>query len=99
MPMPEQMGAMTDEDTMSAPTAESPPEEQSEDKEKPHIFASMKSLPPGVKPSKGMSMRAEVEDIDPETGDVELCLYKMDGGEQDKSKGYEAAFDEAMPPE
>ena len=97
MPMPEQMGAMGDEDTMSAPPAESP-SEPTEDTEQPHIFASMKSLPPGVKPVKGMSFRAEVEDIDPESGDTELCLYPLHEGEN-KSEGYEAAFDKAMPPE
>src|SRR5580765_6087367 len=94
MPMPEQMGAMApQEDSMA-----SEPTETHDESDRPKIFASKDALPPGFKPTKGASLRAEIEDLDPETGEAQLCLYEMDD-KQDSSGGYAEAFDKAMPPE
>src|SRR5438309_1431412 len=99
MAMPQMMGAMSDEDSMNAPGPGDQMEHEDTDKEQPHVFFSKQSLPPGVKAMKGMNLRAEVEDVDPETGDVEVCLYKMGDQHEEKQMGYAEAFDKAMPEE
>lgn len=49
-------------------------------------------------PKVGDSLKDfKIVDIDPETGEAEVrCDY---GGKEDGQRGYEAAFDKAMPPE
>ena len=63
--------------------------------EKSSVFLSKSAL--GGKQCKpGDTLTFKVQDIDPESGDVEAVL---EGYEHKSEEGYEAAFDEAMPEE
>lgn len=94
MPMP-QMG-MQDEDRMGM--AQKPPVDHgdSADDEPVSIFLTKAQLE-GRTVKPGDTLTLKVRDVDPESGEVEaVCSYDEN---EDGKKGYEAAFDEAMPEE
>ncbi len=91
------MGAMGDEDTMS-PQADAPKPQQDSD-EPVSIFLSKASLPADKKYKEGDKITLTVESIDPETGDLEACIYS-DGEDNHEQYGESpslANFDAAMP--
>ena len=72
-------------------------EEMAAPEEKSSVFLSRESL--GGKQCKpGDTLTLKVQDVDPETGEVEAVLegYAHEAGEK---PGYEADFDRAMPEE
>lgn len=72
-------------------------ESGSDNEEQASVFLSKSALG-GKKCKPGDTITLKVQDVDPESGDVEAVLsgYGESSGE---SKGYEADFDRAMPPE
>lgn len=91
------MGGMADEDTMQA---DQPMDDQQESDESTSIFIPKSALPEGKKYQKGDKIELTVEDVDPESGEVEACIYGQEANKTDRgSMGYEQAFDQAMPEE
>jgi len=82
--------AMMDEEM-----AETPATMPMEEEEKSSIFLPKSSL--GGKECKpGDTLTLKVQDVDPETGDVEAV---MEGYEHKSNSGYQEDFDRAMPEE
>lgn len=100
------MGGMADEDSMNAPgpgdmhepEAQDNPQEESD--ETTSVFLPKSALPEGKKYKKGDKVELTVEDVDPETGEVQACIYPEESKNNSSSRmGYDEAFDRAMPPE
>jgi hypothetical protein len=93
------MGAMADDDQMP-PTDQGTSQQQ--DDEPVSVFLSKASLPAGKKFTKGDKITLTVEDVDPENGDVQACIYE-DGHDNNHEYGDEMpsmkGFDAAMGPE
>lgn len=72
-----------------------PADTETGDNEQPSVFLPKAALM-GKNVKKGDTITMTVQDVDPETGDVEaVCNYG--GSEGGGDEGYEAAFDKAMP--
>jgi len=93
---------MTDEDTMQGETgmdngSDRSAQNSSDDKEPTSVFLPKSALG-GQTPKVGQTLTLKVEDVDPETGDVQaVCQY--DDSEPDSGDTMESAFDKQMPEE
>ncbi len=85
--------------SMDEPESTDNPQEESD--EKPSVFLPKDCLPEGKKYQPGDKIELTVEDVDPETGEVQACLYNEEGNQKDSGKGagYLESFDKQFPPD